>query len=522
MLQTQDVGGVHSHRSLKQDKREYKEKVRQTKREVARAKRLVWENWYVGQNSSEKEKDMFKNPKQMKKEKKDVTGAKYIKDEREIIKIKEEEILERWRCYFENQLNEENEHNLEEVDMVEVLIEEISEEELNRALKGMKSGKALDPTGIISDLMKKAGVIRELTRVFRGIIDKGDISEDWKNSITVSIYKGKGDDLEYGKYRGIRLLEHGIKLFEKVMEDRVGKLVKVDDQQFGFCPGRSTTDAIFIMRQIQEKFSERKKLFHVFVDLEKAFDRVPRRAIGWALTRQKRLVTAVMSLYVESRSRMKTLARTSRDFDIRVGVHQGSALSPLLFITVMEEDTKLARGDGPCLRNLRGAQNFVCPRCVRDEEGGGGGGDDEDVGLEVNGGVLDCYLGDMLDCEVGVERAVRARVAVAWGRWMLRYMAGVRLQDRRSSSEVAEMCGVEDLSVELRTRRLRWFGHVRGVEGGALSEVEMRVGGRWPVGRPKKKWRKCVTEDMNLLGIEEHMEQDRQLWKAVIAHPTPP
>ena len=53
---------------------------------------------------------------------------------------------------------------------------------------------------------------------------------------------------------------------------------------------------------------------------------------------------------------------------------------------------------------------------------------------------------------------------------MLRYKAGdtrqerVRWQDRKSSSEVAEMCWVEDLSVKLRQRRLRWFGHVKRIE----------------------------------------------------------
>ncbi|MPC38453.1 hypothetical protein E2C01_031960 [Portunus trituberculatus] len=66
------------------------------------------------------------------------------------------------------------------------------------------------------------------------------------------------------------------------------------------------------------------------------------------------------------------------------------------------------------LRNLRGVQNFVCPRCVEEEESGDGSGD-EDVGFEVNGGVLEevqqFWLGDMLDCEVGTERAVRLRVA---------------------------------------------------------------------------------------------------------------
>ena len=50
-------------------------------------------------------------------------------------------------------------------------------------------------------------------------------------------------------------------------------------------------------------------------------------------------------------------------------------------------------------------------------------------------------------------------------RRMLRYMAGVRWQDWKSSSEVAEMCGVEDFSVNLKQRILRWFEHVKRAEG---------------------------------------------------------
>ena len=76
---------------------------------------------------------------------------------------------------------------------------------------------------------------------------------------------------------------------------------------------RSTTDAIF-MRQLQEKFSENKKeLNHVVIDLEKAFNQVPRKATEWALRRQKvpeKLLTAVMSLYAESRARVQTVAET--------------------------------------------------------------------------------------------------------------------------------------------------------------------------------------------------------------------
>ena len=65
---------------------------------------------------------MFKITKQIKKEKKDVTGAKYKKDERGVIKITEEDIIERWKCYFEDLLNEENEHNLEDINIVEISI----------------------------------------------------------------------------------------------------------------------------------------------------------------------------------------------------------------------------------------------------------------------------------------------------------------------------------------------------------------------------------------------------------------
>ena len=93
------------------------------------------------------------------------------------------------------------------------------------------------------------------------------------------------------------------------------------------------------MRQLQEKMTEKKRLFHIFVDLEKAFDRVPREVIQWALRRQvvpERLVSQVIDLYRGSKSLVRTVAGTSKEFEISEGVHQGSPFSPLLFVTVME------------------------------------------------------------------------------------------------------------------------------------------------------------------------------------------
>ena len=79
------------------------------------------------------------------------------------------------------------------------------------------------------------------------------------------------------------------------------------------------------------------------MDLEKAFDRVPREIIRWTLRRQKvpeKLINIVMALSVNASYKVKTSSGTSEDFWIRVRVHQGSPLGPLLFVLVMEEATR--------------------------------------------------------------------------------------------------------------------------------------------------------------------------------------
>ena len=76
-----------------------------------------------------------------------------------------------------------------------------------------------------------------------------------------------------------------------------------------------------------------------FVDLEKAFDRVPRDVIWWAMRKlgiDEWLVRLVQSMYKDVRSRVRVGSGYSEEFGVKVGVHQGSVLSPLLFIIVLE------------------------------------------------------------------------------------------------------------------------------------------------------------------------------------------
>ena len=84
----------------------------------------------------------------------------------------------------------------------------------------------------------------------------------------VPILKGKGDPLDPNSYRGIKLLEHAFKLYEKILDGHLHELVNIDEIQHGL--GR---DAMFVLRRLTEKFrAKNKKLFFIFVEMKKAFD----------------------------------------------------------------------------------------------------------------------------------------------------------------------------------------------------------------------------------------------------------
>ena len=104
-------------------------------------------------------------------------------------------------------------------------------------------------------------------------------------------------------------------------------------------PGKATTYAIFNMRQVQEKQQAKKKLYYAFVDLEKAFDRVPREVVRWALRKlgmEAWLIRTVIGLYTGACTVVITDAGLSESFEVNVGLHQGSVLSSLLFADVID------------------------------------------------------------------------------------------------------------------------------------------------------------------------------------------
>ena len=77
------------------------------------------------------------------------------------------------------------------------------------------------------------------------------------------------------------------------------------------------------------------------MDLDKAFDTVSREVISWAMRKlgvEEWLVSAVMSMYIGAKTVVRTVYGNSKGFEVKVGMHQGSGLSPLLFVEAISRE----------------------------------------------------------------------------------------------------------------------------------------------------------------------------------------
>ena len=121
-----------------------------------------------------------------------------------------------------------------------------------------------------------------------------------------------------------------MKILKYVLESFIRSQVDIKDIRFGFMPGCSTTDVIYILRQMQEKYLIRKrKIYFAFVDLEKTFDQVPRSVLWWAMRKlgiDDWIVRLVKVMYDGANSRVRVNGCFSERFEVTVGVYQGSVL----------------------------------------------------------------------------------------------------------------------------------------------------------------------------------------------------
>ncbi|TRY54571.1 hypothetical protein DNTS_001573 [Danionella cerebrum] len=326
-----------------ESRQDYKESQRRVKREVAKAKQKAYDELYA------------RLARQRDRDGKDVQQIRVIKDRDGKVLTSEESVLRRWKEYFEELMNEENERERreEDVNIVEQEVEKIKKDEVRKALGRMKSGKAVGPDDIPVEVWKCLGetAVEFLSRLFNRILESEKMPEEWRRSVLVPIFKNKGDVQSCNNDRGIKLMSHTMKLWERVVEARLRREVDICEQQYGFMPRKSTTDAIFALRLLMEKYRDGQKELHcVFVDLEKAYDRVPREEL-WSCMRRsgvaEKYVRIVQDMYERSKTAVRCAVGQTKEFKVGGGLHQGSALSPFLFAMVMDRLTDEVRQESP-------------------------------------------------------------------------------------------------------------------------------------------------------------------------------
>ena len=174
----------------------------------------------------------------------------------------EEDRAKIWKEHMEKIMNEENEWDrMVETDVVEGPVEKVVRNEIVEAIQSMKSGKATGTFGVSVEMIGTSGEIgvKVMMELCQRVLDGRGMPDEWKTSVMsgkqfVPIFKGKGDVMSCGSYRGVKLLEHAMKIVERVLERRIRTLINLNEMQFGFMPGKGTVDAIFIVRRMQEEY----------------------------------------------------------------------------------------------------------------------------------------------------------------------------------------------------------------------------------------------------------------------------
>ena len=281
------------------------------------------------------------------------------------IKIKE------WCEYFKNLLNPDwntvktqnqkgnqaqNEEEISENIEIDELDKEITQIEVNQAIDKLKSGKAAGIDDISPDLIKlaKPKISSYLTKLFNKIYNNCYYPLEWTTSIIIPLHK-KGSKLLTDNYRGISLLSVTSKIFTAIINKRlyewIEKNMKICEEQAGFRRHFSTIDHIFTLySMVNNKLygNKRGKLYVVFIDYKKAFDRVNREVLWDILKEQKvstKMINIIKAIYNTVKATVRFGNKLSEIIDCPLGVKQGCLLSPLLFsILINKVAQKVAQG----------------------------------------------------------------------------------------------------------------------------------------------------------------------------------
>ena len=222
----------------------------------------------------------------------------------------------------------------------EELDAEITFEEINNAIKNLNANKCCAEDLIINEMFIKCKDILTpcMYKLFNSVLQSGIFPEAWAKGCIVPVFK-KGDINDPNNYRGITIVSCLGKLFTSILNNRLLQWDKehniITDAQFGFKPGVSTIDAIFVLHSlVRRTLKRKKKLYCCFIDYQKAFDFIDRSSLWSKLIKQGitgNIFSVIRSLYSQIKVCVKHNGQLTDYFNSTSGLLQGEVMSPILF-----------------------------------------------------------------------------------------------------------------------------------------------------------------------------------------------
>ena len=212
-------------------------------------------------------------------------------------------------------------------------------EELQKAIKQLKPGKAAGLDGITTEMIQHfGGKSREwILTMINKCADTSTIPTAWRKAKVVALLKPGKEPTNKKSYRPISLLSILYKMYERMILARILPTVeeKLTPDQAGFRAGKSCCDQLLNLTQyIEDGFEKKMITGTVFVDLTAAYDTVNHRILLLKVAktiRNKRIVGIIQSLLRNRRFFVEMDGRKSRWKSQKNGLPQGSVLSPILF-----------------------------------------------------------------------------------------------------------------------------------------------------------------------------------------------
>ena len=224
--------------------------------------------------------------------------------------------------------------------MFEELNTEISCEEINKAIKQLKTNRTAGPDQILNEFLISGCTVLMpvLKTMFNRMFEMGYFPDRWTEGYIIPLHKrGSIDDV--ANYRGITLLSCVGKLFTRILNNRLQCWAEeynvYIEAQAGFRAGMSTIDNVFVLSGLASRFINRRKhLYCIFVDFTKAFDYVVRDNLWYKLIKlgvRGNMLDIIKSMYTSIKSRVKHNNQLGESIPCALGVRQGESLSPFLF-----------------------------------------------------------------------------------------------------------------------------------------------------------------------------------------------